>query len=138
MRSGNKSKPVTQIAIEESQLLDISIPQINFFLSRLKKGNVNYIKYKRPLIDLFINRAYLYDGMIVIIFNTGERPVELNTELLATINKGVFNSNTVKNFRTCSTLNCAAPSKEATSNSGLSSAPNSGRLNVGLFCVGAE
>ena len=73
-----RSEPVTQIAIEKARLLDISIPQIKFFLSQLKKGNVNYIKDRRTLLDVLINRVYLYDGRIVIIFNTGKRPVELN------------------------------------------------------------
>ena len=104
-----RSELEAQIAIGESQLLDISIPQIKFFLSQLKAGNASDIKYQRTLINVFINRVYLYDGRILIIFNTGERPVELNAGLLATINKGVFNSNKGKNFRVCSTLNRSAP-----------------------------
>lgn len=60
-----------EIAIlsEEAKQLKVSISQIKFFLKGLKKGNVNDLKYRKMLIDLFINKIYIYDNYkIMIVF----------------------------------------------------------------------
>lgn len=57
------------ILTEESKQLKVSISQIKFFLKGLKKGNVNDLKYRKMLIDLFINKIYIYDdNRIMIVF----------------------------------------------------------------------
>ena len=58
-----------QILIEKSQNIEITKPQIKFFLNELKNGNENDIKYKKLLINVLIDKVYVYDDNITIIFN---------------------------------------------------------------------
>ena len=74
-----------QIVIEESQQVKLTAPEIIFFLTQLKKGNVNDIKYRKALISVFVNAIYLYDDKITFIFNSQDRPVEINASLLVDI-----------------------------------------------------
>jgi len=48
-----------QIAQEEVAFSTISVPKIKFFLTVLKKGNTNDIKYRKTLINIFINKIFL-------------------------------------------------------------------------------
>ena len=54
----------------------LTVSQVKFFLIQLKRGNINDIKYKRMLINTLINKVYLYDDNILIIFNTQDKPYE--------------------------------------------------------------
>lgn len=66
----------SEIAIEESQTILLTVPQVKFFLVQMKKGNINDIKYRKLLINTLINKIYLYDDSITIIFNTQDKPYE--------------------------------------------------------------
>lgn len=61
------------ILIEKAQNIEITIPQIRFFLTELRNGNVEDIKYKKLLINVLINEIYLYDDNMIIIFNTQDK-----------------------------------------------------------------
>ena len=64
-----------QLAKETSRNLTVSETEIRFFLSRLSSGNISEKRYKKALINIFINRIYLYDdGPVDIYFNTQETP----------------------------------------------------------------
>lgn len=64
-----------QLAKETSKILTISETEIRFFLFRLSSGNISEKRYKKALINIFINRIYLYDdGRADIYFNTQETP----------------------------------------------------------------
>ena len=69
---------LNEIAYEESQCVNITIPQVKFFLTQLRKGNINDIKYKKLLINVLIYQIYLYDDEITIIFNTQNKPITKN------------------------------------------------------------
>ena len=64
------------------------IPKIKFFLTVLQKGDVNELKYRRVLINVFVSKIYLYDDKITLIFNSGDMPVTINDLLLSDIEKG--------------------------------------------------
>ncbi len=72
-----------QIAIEEKPYQSLSIESINFFLTSLKKGNINDIKYRKMLIDIFVNKIYLYDDRVTITYNSGDEPVTISDKLLS-------------------------------------------------------
>lgn len=72
-----------QIAIEEEPYQSLSIESINFFLTSLKKGNINDIKYRKMLIDIFVNKIYLYDDRVTITYNSGDEPVTISDKLLS-------------------------------------------------------
>ena len=76
-----------QIALENMGQVNITVPQIKFFLSELKKGNINDNKYRKTLINTFVNAIYLFDDKMTIIFNSGDAPVTVDGELLADIER---------------------------------------------------
>lgn len=78
-----------QIAIEETTLPSMTVPKIKFFLSSLKKGNINDMKYRRALINIFVNQIYLFDDKITLIFNSGDMPVTINDVLLSEIQENM-------------------------------------------------
>ena len=43
------------------------------------------IKYRRLLIDVFINAIYLYDDRMTLVFNSGDEPVTISDKLLSEI-----------------------------------------------------
>ena len=85
-----------QIALEKASQVYVTIPQIKFFLSQLKNGSIDDIKYRRTLINVFINSIFLYDNkQIVLIFNTSNTPLNINKNLLDDIEtKNKFESST--------------------------------------------
>jgi len=74
-----------EILKEQSNQVNLTVPQIKFFLSALKKGDVNDIKYRKTLVSTFINAIYLYDDKITLIFNSGDMPVTIDDILLSEI-----------------------------------------------------
>ena len=72
-----------QIDKEERLFLSLSESDIIFFLTSLKKGNINDIKYRKLLVNVFVNKIFLYDDRITITFNSGDEPVTLTDKLLS-------------------------------------------------------
>ena len=64
--------------IEKSKYTVLKLPEVLFFLSKLKNGDINDIKYKKILINTFINKIYLYDNNMIIIFNTQDKEININ------------------------------------------------------------
>lgn len=58
-----------EILIEKTQHIEITEKEIKFFLNQLKNGSINDIKYKKLLINVLIDKVYVYDDSITIIFN---------------------------------------------------------------------
>lgn len=74
-----------QIAEESAIFPTLTEPKIKFFLTSLKNGNINDIKYRKTLISIFVNRIYLYDDRITITYNSGDEAVTINDLLLSEI-----------------------------------------------------
>jgi len=74
-----------QIAIEENTYIGITIPQIKFFLTSLKKGDVNDVKHRKTFINVMVNRIYLYDDKMTIFFNSSSQPLDVTEEMLTEI-----------------------------------------------------
>lgn len=74
-----------QLAIEKGQTLSISENEIKFFLTQMKNGNSDDLMYRKTLINTFVNRIYLYDDKLIIIFNTGDKEVTVDDKLLSDI-----------------------------------------------------
>ena len=71
-----------KIKTEESKLINLTKEQIKDFLLQLKNGNKNSIKYKKTLINIFVNKIFLCDDRLTIIFNVGKNPVTADFTLL--------------------------------------------------------
>ena len=78
----------TQIAQESVVLPTLTEPKIIFFLTSLKKGKVNDINYRKTLINILVNKIFLYDDRVTITFNSGDAPVTIDDILLSKISEG--------------------------------------------------
>lgn len=74
---------------EKVKLSSLNEDRINFFLSQLKNGNLDNIKYRKTLINLFVNRIYLYEDEITMIFNVGKETITVTEPLLKEINTNI-------------------------------------------------
>ena len=74
-----------EYAIEQAGAVSLTITEVKFFLSQLRKGKADDISYRKTLINVFVNAIYLYDDKLVIFFNSGDKPVTINDELLSQI-----------------------------------------------------
>ena len=74
-----------EYAIEQAGAVSLTITEVKFFLSQLRKDKADSISYRKTLINVFVNAIYLYDDKITIIFNSGDKPVTIEDELLSDI-----------------------------------------------------
>lgn len=80
----NEHKEIEKlIAEEESPYLKVNETEIKFFLTQLKKGKIDDIKYRKTLIKIFVNKIYLYDDRVTITYNSGDEPVTISDQLLS-------------------------------------------------------
>ena len=68
----------------------ISINEVKFFLKSLKKGNMNNIKYKKTLINVLVNKVYLYKDRATILFNINNQIEEVNISLLEDVESSLL------------------------------------------------
>ncbi|NLL46052.1 MAG: hypothetical protein GX250_04495 [Clostridiales bacterium] len=61
---------------------EIDENEIMFFLTRLKAGDIEDIKYRRALIAIFINAVYLYDDRATIVFNASDKAVTVDYDIV--------------------------------------------------------
>lgn len=74
-----------EYAIEQAGDISLTIAEVKSFFNRLKAGELDNINYRKTLINVFINSIYLYDDKLTIIFNSGDKPVTVDDELLGQI-----------------------------------------------------
>jgi len=77
-----KTEIEREISIESINHVDLSEPEIKFFLSRLRDGDINDTEYKRLLITVLVNSVYLYDDKITVIFNSSDKPIKVDVSLI--------------------------------------------------------
>lgn len=59
-----------QILLETSSHPTPTVNEVRFFLNQFRKGDVNDLKYRQALVDAFVNRIYLYDDKMTVLYNT--------------------------------------------------------------------
>ena len=74
-----------EYAIEQAGAVSLTITEVKFFLSQLRKGKADDLTYRKTLINVFVNAVYLYDDKLVIFFNSGDKPVTIDDELLSQV-----------------------------------------------------
>ena len=74
-----------QFAIEKASQVHLTVTDIKFFLKQLQKGKADDIRYRKTLINVFVNAIYLYDDKISFIFNSGDTPITIDDKLLSDI-----------------------------------------------------
>ncbi len=71
-----------EIAMESVNFVDLTAPEIRFFLAELRNGDINDVATRRMLITVLIKAVYLYDDKITILFNATEQPTEIAANLI--------------------------------------------------------
>ena len=61
------------ILLEKSSHLDITVTEVKYFLTKMREGDVNDIRYRKLLINVLINKVYVYDDNLTIIFNIQDK-----------------------------------------------------------------
>lgn len=81
-----------QLAEESALHIQLTVPQVKFFLTQLRDGKADNIEYRKTLVTVLVNAIYLYDDKVTFILNVGDKPVEITEELLEDIenNSGVL------------------------------------------------
>ncbi|MCL2840102.1 MAG: recombinase family protein [Defluviitaleaceae bacterium] len=67
---------------ESANFVDLTAPEIRFFLTQMRDGDVNDETNRRLLITVLINAVYLYDNKYTVIFNAADKPVEVTHSLI--------------------------------------------------------
>lgn len=76
-----------ELSIEKLKNTELNESDIIFFLNKLKSGDINDIKYRRTLINIFVKSVYLYEDKVTIIFNIDNMSVTLDSIILNKIDK---------------------------------------------------
>lgn len=97
-----------ELLLEGMQKVNITVQEIKFFLSEIRKGNVDDIQYKKMLINTLINKVYVYDDNITIIFNTQNKPYNEEIPLIEELEEKLGTSS----YKVCP----AQPSSDNTNN----------------------
>lgn len=107
----------TEIEKEKIARPVIQREQVIYFLQRFKDGDVDDKEYQRQIIDMFINKVFLYDDKIIITYNYSGKKSEISADIV---------EETAEQAASCN-LNCS--STECTSG------PPDKRLQTKKFAV---
>ena len=80
-----------ELNLEDSLQNSLSREMIMFFLNNLKNGDINDYKYRKLLVDVFVNKIYLYDDKITIFFTTQSEMVDIDISLVEEIDGSNLN-----------------------------------------------
>ena len=78
-----------QLEVEKARHYVMTEKQVISHLTKLSKGDINDITYRKSLIRLFVNKIFLYDDKFTITFNTGDEEVSITDVLLSKIEEGL-------------------------------------------------
>ena len=68
------------ILVEEVSHVVPTVNEVRFFLNQFRKGNINDAKYRQALIDTFVNKIYLYDDKMTVLYNTQDSHLEVTID----------------------------------------------------------
>lgn len=71
-----------QLEIEKARHVALTEEDIVNYLSKLFNGNIHDKAYRKSLIQMFVNKIFLYDDRFTITFNTGDEEVTITDDLL--------------------------------------------------------
>ena len=87
-----------EIRIESSQKVNLDEMQIRYFLEQLKNGDIDDIKYRKMIVNVLINKVYLYDDNITIFFNTQDKEFKSEIPNIEDIEVRIKNGLDSQNF----------------------------------------
>ena len=69
VKKGEKENIEKQILIEKTKTPDLSFEKVVKFLESFRSGNINDIKYRKSLINVFVNKVIVYENKLTILYN---------------------------------------------------------------------
>lgn len=69
-----------QIFMEKTSNTVPTVNEIRFFLNQFRKGDINDAKYRQALVDTFVNKIYLYDDKMTVLYNTQDSHSEMTLD----------------------------------------------------------
>jgi len=75
-----------QRLLEEVQHPAPTVQEIRFFLSQFKKGDINDPKYRQGLVDMLVNKIYLYDDKMTILCNAQDSHFDVDLDEISSPN----------------------------------------------------
>ncbi len=74
-----------QITIEEMKTPNLTIEKVKKFLKHFRSGDYNDIKYRKSLINVFVNKVIVYEDKLTILYNLqdSQSNVLYNTTLVS-------------------------------------------------------
>ena len=133
IRKHEKEELERQLAKEELKFQGFDYSQIRAYLYHIKNLPGDDMEKKRALINIFINRIYLYDDHYTLILNGGNRGVELENIPLEVLDSSAFNS--ISEQIRCSPLVADAPPKRMTTLYGWSFFLASRRIDTTISSI---
>ena len=82
LKRNEKNTFETALAKAQLKTAVIDEQQVRFFFRQLQNGGVDDERTRKALVAVFINKIYLYDDKIRIIFNATECPITVDVDLL--------------------------------------------------------
>ena len=67
----------------------------------MKNGSIDDIKYRRTLVNAFVNKVYVYNDKIAIMLNVTNESVTINKELLSEIRSNLLKAQSSYNEALC-------------------------------------
>ena len=106
-RQEEKAELEAQLAIEAKKERIISAQEVTHFLSVLQKSNFDDPLNRRAVINIFLNKIYLYDDKFRLVLNGSGQPVEIDDIMLDEIDD-YFDSQ-ISDSAECSSMVADAP-----------------------------
>lgn len=82
-----------QLLVETTQHPVPSVRDIRFFLSQFRKGDINDPKYRQGLVDMLVNKIYLYDDKMTILCNTQDGHFDVDLKEVSSLKGHLVESN---------------------------------------------
>ena len=90
-----------QILLETSSHPTPTVNEVRFFLNQFRKGDVNDLKYRQALVDTFVNRIYLYDDKMTVLYNTQDSHSDVTIDDLSSSRVVLVEMGGVEPLRYC-------------------------------------
>lgn len=82
---------------EKSKHLQLNYKEVKYFLTRIKNNNINDFKYKKMLINILINKVYIYTNKAVIVYNVSNVKQEIDLSLINNIECSLVDADALPN-----------------------------------------
>lgn len=82
---------------EKNKHLQLNYKEVKYFLTQIRNNNINDFKYKKMLINILINKVYIYTNKAVIVYNVSNVEQEIDLSLINNIECSLVDSDALPN-----------------------------------------